>query len=68
LAAKNALSQTIQGVDNRVTSLSASTVNVKATADSAVQTASVDCGASVKKEGTELKFSFAELIIDCGDF
>ena len=68
LAAKNALSQTIQGVDNRVTNLSASTVNVKATADSAVQTASVDCGASVKKEGTELKFSFAELIIDCGDF
>lgn len=68
LAAKNALNQTIQGVDNRVTSLSASTVNVKATADSAVQTASVDCGVSVQKEGTELKFSFAELIIDCGDF
>lgn len=68
LAAKNALSQTIQAVDGRVTDLSGVTKTVKATADSAVQTASVDCGASVEKEGTELKFSFAELIIDCGDF
>ena len=68
LAAKNALGQTIQAVDGRVTDLSGVTKTVKATADSAVQTASVDCGASVKKEGTELKFSFAELIIDCGDF
>lgn len=68
LAAKNALSQTIQAVDGRVTDLSGVTKTVKTTADSAVQTASVDCGASVKKEGTELKFSFAELIIDCGDF
>lgn len=68
LAAKNALNQTIEAVDGRVTDLSGVTKTVKATADSAVQTASVDCGASVKKEGTELKFSFAELIIDCGDF
>lgn len=68
LAAKNALSQTIQAVDGRVTDLSGVTKTVKTTADSAVQTASVDCGASVEKEGTELKFSFAELIIDCGDF
>lgn len=68
LAAKNALGQTIQAVDGRVTDLSGVTKTVKATADSAVQTASVDCGASVEKEGTELKFSFAELIIDCGDF
>ena len=68
LAAKNALGQTIQAVDGRVTDLSGVTKTVKATADSAVQTASVDCGVSVKKEGTELKFSFAELIIDCGDF
>lgn len=67
-AAKNALGQTIQAVDGRVTDLSGVTKTVKATADSAVQTASVDCGASVEKEGTELKFSFAELIIDCGDF
>ena len=68
LAAKNALGQTIQAVDGRVTDLSGVTKTVKATADSAVQTASVDCGASVEKKGTELKFSFAELIIDCGDF
>lgn len=68
LAAKNALGQTIQAVDGRVTDLSGVTKTVKATADSAVQTASVDCGVSVEKEGTELKFSFAELIIDCGDF
>lgn len=68
LAAKNTLGQTIQAVDGRVTDLSGVTKTVKATADSAVQTASVDCGASVEKEGTELKFSFAELIIDCGDF
>ena len=68
LAAKNALGQTIQAVDGRVTDLSGVTKTVKATADSAVQTASVDCGASVEKEGTELKFSFAALIIDCGDF
>ena len=68
LAAKNALGQTIQGVDNRVTSLSASTVTIQGVANSAVQTASADCGATVKKEGTELKFSFAELVIDCGDF
>ena len=67
-AATAALNQTIQAVDGRVTDLSGVTKTVKATADSAVQTASVDCGASVKKEGTELKFSFAELIIDCGDF
>ena len=68
LAAKNALNQTIQNVDGRVTSLSSSTVTIQGVANSAVQTASVDCGASVNKEGTELKFSFAELIIDCGDF
>lgn len=68
LAAKNALNQTIEAVDGRVDDLSGVTKTVKATADSAVQTASVDSGASVKKEGTELKFSFAELIIDCGDF
>lgn len=68
LAAKNALGQTIQGVDNRVTNLSASTVTIQGVANSAVQTASADCGATVKKEGTELKFSFAELVIDCGDF
>lgn len=67
-AAKNSIKQTTDTISSNLSKLSASTVNVKATADSAVQTASVDCGASVKKEGTELKFSFAELIIDCGDF
>ena len=46
----------------------AALAGVKATADTAVQTASVDCGVSVEKEGTELKFSFAELTIDCGEF
>ena len=67
-ASAKTLSDAIAAVDDNLDALSGVTKTVKATADSAVQTASVDCGASVKKEGTELKFSFAELIIDCGDF
>ena len=67
-AATATLNQNIQTVDGRVTELSGVTKTVKATADSAVQTASVDCGASVNKEGTELKFTFDALIIDCGEF
>ena len=67
-ASAKTLSDAIAAVDDNLDALSGVTKTVKATADSAVQTASVDCGATVKKEGTELKFSFAELIIDCGDF
>ena len=72
LAAKNALSQNIEAVDGRVTSLSSSTVSIKATADSAVQTASIvdsaTCKVSVSKVDTELQFDFSNLVIDCGDF
>ena len=68
LAAKNALNQTIQNVDGRVTSLSASTVSVKATADSAVQTVSGNCGTVATKTGTHVELNFNNLVIDCGDF
>lgn len=72
LAAKNALNQSIEKVDGRVTDLSGVTETVKATADKAVQTASIvdsaTCKVSVNKEGTELKFDFSNLVIDCGDF
>ena len=67
-AATNTLQNSIDAVDDKVDALSGVTETVKATADSAVQTASVDSGVSVEKEGTELKFSFDEFIIDCGDF
>lgn len=67
-AATATLNQNIQAVDGRVTNLSGVTETVKATADSAVQTASVDCGVTVNKVGTELQFSFADLVIDCGEF
>ena len=66
--AEGRLNSTINGVSNKVDTLSATTVTIQGVANSAVQTASADCGATVKKEGTELKFSFAELVIDCGDF
>ena len=68
LAAKNALNQTIQAVDGRVTDLSGVTKTVKATADSAVQTATTNNGVVVEKNGTSLDFNFDGLVIDCGDF
>ena len=59
-------------IDGRVTELSGVTKTVKATADSAVQTASIvdgdTCKVSVSKVDTELKFDFSNLVIDCGDF
>ena len=66
--ARKSLIRGIETVDGRVTSLSASTVSVKATADSAVQTATVNSNAKVTKNGTSLDFDFSGLIIDCGDF
>ena len=68
LAAKNALNQTIQAVDGRVTDLSGVTKTVKATADSAIQTATTNNGVVVEKNGTSLDFNFDGLVIDCGDF
>ena len=69
-AATSTLSQNIQTVDGRVTDLSGVTKTVKATADSAVQSATVNSGsgAKVTKKGTSLDFDFSGLIIDCGDF
>ena len=68
--AKNALNQSITGLSSNVTDLSASTVSIKATADSAVQNATVNSGsgAKVTKTGTTLNLDFSGLIIDCGDF
>ena len=67
-AAKNALNQTIQGVDNRVTALSGVTATIQSTANAAVQTATTNNGVVVKKNGTSLDFDFDGLVIDCGDF
>lgn len=71
-AATSTLNQNIQKVDGRVTELSGVTKTVKATADSAVQTASIvdgaTCKVSVSKVDTELQFDFSNLVIDCGDF
>ena len=70
--AKNALNQAITGLSSNVTSLSSSTVSIKATADKAVQTASIvdgaTCKVSVSKVNTELQFDFRNIVIDCGDF
>ena len=67
-AATATLNQSIQDVDGRVTDLSGVTKTVKATADSAVQSATVNSNAKVTKNGTSLDFDFSGLIIDCGDF
>ena len=66
--AKRELNQSITGLSSNVTDLSASTVSIKTTADSAVQSATVNSGAKVTKTGTTLDFDFSGLIIDCGDF
>lgn len=67
-AAKSALEQSIETVDGRVTDLSGVTKTVKATADKAVQSATVNSNAKVTKNGTSLDFDFSGFIIDCGDF
>ena len=62
----------IATTNSNVNTLSAATETIKATANSAVQSASIvdadDCKVEVTKEGTELKFDFSNMIIDCGDF
>ena len=69
-AATEALQGNIDAVDAKVNTLSAATITIQTTANSAVQSASVDEASkvSVKKEGTELKFDFSNLVIDCGEF
>ena len=71
-ASANTLNKRIDTVDGKVTSLSSSTVTIKATADKAVQTASIVDNdiykISVKKVGTELQFDFSNLVIDGGSF
>ena len=71
-ASAETLNNSIEAVDGRVTELSGVTKTVKATADSAVQTASIvdgdTCKVSVNKVGTELQFNFENLVVDCGDF
>lgn len=67
-AAEGRIKLVTDSLKSDINTLSASTVTIQGVANSAVQTASADCGATVNKEGTELKFSFAELVIDCGDF
>ena len=69
-AATEVLQGNIDAVDAKVNTLSAATITIQTTANSAVQSASVDEASkvSVKKEGTELKFDFSNLVIDCGEF
>ncbi len=71
-ASAQTLQNNINNVNNSVTGLSASTANIETTANSAIQTASIvdsaTCKVSVRKDNTELKFDFSNLVIDCGDF
>ena len=71
-AAKESIKQTTDTINSNLRNLSASTVSVKTTADSAVQTASIvdkdTCKVSVNKAGTELQFNFENLVVDCGEF
>ena len=71
-AAKESIKQTTDTISSNLRNLSASTVNIETTANSAIQNASIvdgdTCKVSVKKEGTELQFDFKNLVIDCGDF
>jgi hypothetical protein len=69
-SAASVINNTIATTNANVATLSAATETIKATANSAVQTASIvdDCGVTVEKVGTELKFDFSNMIIDCGDF
>ena len=69
-ASAKTLNDRIDGVASKVSTLSASTVSIKATADKAVQTGTTNNGSGVvvTKNGTSLDFDFSGLIIDCGDF
>ena len=70
-AAKDDLQDAIDDVELIATTLRDTTIPaIKATADSAIQTASANEASmvSITKEGTELKFDFSNLVIDCGDF
>ena len=69
-SAKTELQGNINGVSSNLEALSGSVVSVKAVADEAVQTASADEASQVQitKEGTNLKFDFSNLYIDCGEF
>ena len=71
-AAKDSIKQTTDAISRDLSNLSASTVSIETTANSAIQTASIvdgdTCKVSVKKEKTELQFDFSNLVIDCGDF
>ena len=64
------ITQSNTNLKSNIDDLSASTVSVKATADSAVQTGTTNNGSGVvvTKNGTSLDFDFSGLIIDCGDF
>ena len=67
-AAKNSIKQTTDTISSNLSKLSASTVSVKATADSAVQTVSGNCGTVATKTGTHVVLNFDNLVIDCGVF
>ena len=71
-AAISAVQGNVDTLKNSVTGLSASTVSIETTANSAIQTASIvdgaTCKVSVSKVNTELQFDFRNLVIDCGDF
>lgn len=71
-ASAETLNTSIEAVDNKVTGLSASTINIETTANSAIQNASIvdkdTCKVSVGKKGTELQFDFRNLVVDCGEF
>ena len=71
-AAKTELQGNIDDVASDVADNVEAIKGVKATADAAIQTASIvdgeTCKVSVEKVGTELQFNFSNLVIDCGDF
>ena len=71
-AAKTELQGNIDDVAADVADNVEAIEDVKATADAAVQNASIvdgdTCKVSVEKVGTELQFDFSNLVIDCGDF
>lgn len=64
------ITQSNTNLKSNIDDLSASTVSIKTTADSAVQTGTTNNGSGVvaTKNGTTLNFDFSGLIIDCGDF
>lgn len=67
-AAKDSIKQTTDTISSDLSKLSASTVSIKTTADSAVQTGTTNSGVVVAKNGTSLDFDFLNMIINCGEF